>query len=160
MPASKTFSLPLFGLRSGERVPHKSGVAKILVLDDSEVLLAVARASLEAAGYTVVTRDSPIGFSAMLRDERPDLALIDVLMPALAGSRLVEIVRPLPSRRHGGPLLVLHSGILESALERLTKECGADGYIVKSRLPRDLPTRVGQFLAAHNPCRKHERSPR
>jgi CheY-like chemotaxis protein len=122
---------------------------KILILDDSEVLLAVARASLEAAGYTVATRESPIGFSAMLRDEQPDLALIDVLMPALAGPRLVEILRPLRATRFGRTLLVLHSGILESELSRMTQECGADGYIVKSRMPRDLSTKVGHFLVSH-----------
>ena len=130
-------------------------VAKILILDDSEVLLAVARASLEAVGHVVVTRDSPIGFSAMVQSERPDLALIDVLMPALAGPRLVEIVRPLQGRRYSaGALLVLHSGILESELQRMTRECGADGYIVKSRHPRDLPARVAEILKAQRATRR------
>jgi DNA-binding NarL/FixJ family response regulator len=117
---------------------------KVLILDDSPVLLAVARASLEAAGNVVATRQSPIGFSMALHDEKPDLALIDVLMPGVAGPRLVEIVKSRRSVR--GTRLVLYSGIRESELVALVRTCGADGFIVKSRYPADLPRRVNEIL--------------
>jgi CheY-like chemotaxis protein len=129
-------------------------VPKILIVDDNPVLLAVARASLEAAGFGVVTRESPLGFSATLQDESPDLALIDVLMPALAGPKLIEIIRPIRSRRGDGPLLILHSGIREAELQRLVTECGADGYILKSKHPGDLPVQVGRILKAKSKLRR------
>ena len=96
----------------------------------------------------MVTLESPLGFTNTLHDLKPDLALIDVLMPALAGTKLVQIFRPRHPRSSIGPMLVLHSSIRESELSRLVDECGADGYILKSRRLTDLPAAVGRFLAS------------
>ena len=62
------------------------------MVDDSQLVLAMTKAALERVGVVVVTLISPIGFTKVL-DERPDLALIDVGMPALRGDQLAEMIR-------------------------------------------------------------------
>ena len=67
---------------------------RVLIVDDNELLLEVAKATLSASGFEVVTSDSAVGFSATLASARPDIALVDVLMPALNGNQVIEAARP------------------------------------------------------------------
>ena len=71
---------------------------KVVVVDDSEFVLEITKHELEAQGLEVFTVNSPIGFSQLLRDRKPDIALVDVSMPALQGpssfrSRIVTAPR-------------------------------------------------------------------
>ena len=102
---------------------------KILIVDDSRLVLAITKSALERAGMAVVTLDSPIGFTRVLKDEHPDLALIDVGMPALRGDELAKLVR---RRLPNSCPIVLFSERPEEELARLTEGCGAAGYIRKS----------------------------
>ncbi|MBI5478746.1 MAG: response regulator [Deltaproteobacteria bacterium] len=102
---------------------------KVLIVDDSELCRELTRAVLEERGYEVVTLDGPFGFSRVLNQEKPDVALVDIRMPALEGDKLVEIV----SRHelHRCPI-VLFSDRSEDELARLARLCGAAGFVHKS----------------------------
>jgi CheY-like chemotaxis protein len=133
---------------------------RILVLDDNPVVLELSKASLVAAGFDVVTSNTPLGFSAVLAQYNPGLALIDVLMPALNGNHLVEISRKRRRRSTGRQqsvppegsecLFVLHSNLPEADLEILAGRCGADGFIRKSRTPAAIGKQVIEFLRSKN----------
>jgi DNA-binding NarL/FixJ family response regulator len=104
------------------------GRAKIVILDDSAIILELMKDALERT-YDVVCVDNPIGFGALLKREQPDLALVDVNMPALRGDKLVEIAkRNLPS----SATLVLFSTMAEAELSALARQAGAAGYVQKS----------------------------
>ena len=103
---------------------------KILLVDDSEICRDMAQLMLSQAGFTVMTIDSPLGFSKTLLQERPDLALVDVSMPALNGDLLVSVARPFGVRQRCP--IVLFSAQPEDKLAALAGRCGADGYIRKS----------------------------
>jgi CheY-like chemotaxis protein len=115
----------------------------ILVVDDSEICREAVRATLEERGYRVVTVDGPIGFCSILSRERPDLVLLDVLMPALRGDQLVVITRQF--RLHRCPL-VLFSSLPRDELRRLAGVCGAAGYITKTEDKGALVRAVESFL--------------
>jgi DNA-binding NarL/FixJ family response regulator len=102
---------------------------KVLLLDDSEIVREVVRDALERSGYVVVTLDHALGFNHALREVQPDLALVDVAMPALHGDKLVEIARD--RQTHSCPI-VLFSDRSERELSQLARRCGAAGYIQKS----------------------------
>lgn len=128
---------------------------KVLLVDDNELLLEVARAALSASGFDVVTSSTALGFSAALAEARPHVALVDVLMPALNGNHLVELARrrknrlgPASSRPGEAPdcIFILHSNLPESELAALVERCGARGYIRKSNRPGALGEQLWAFL--------------
>ena len=87
------------------------------------------RVLLEEAGFEVRTLASPFGFSNVLHDERPALALVDVLMPGLSGDDLVNLV--VTSGVDQGCRIVLFSDLPEDELEVLANQSGAYGFIRK-----------------------------
>ena len=123
---------------------------KILVVDDSDIALEVAKIRLEEAGFEVETLNTPFGFSAKLWAEQPDLVLLDVSMPALHGDRLLQIAH----RSRGGATsrrrcpIVLYSDRPEDELSQLAKSCGADGYVQKSSNFKLVIDAIRRFLGA------------
>ena len=84
-------------------------------------------------------------FIQTLSAEKPDLALIDISMPALNGDKLIEIAR---KHRDANCLLVLFSNRKPDELAKLAKHCGAAGFIQKTGSAEVLGREVGAFLRA------------
>jgi CheY-like chemotaxis protein len=103
---------------------------KILVIDDSETALAIAKRALEAAGYTVLTSNSALRLPAIVHSEKPDLILLDVEMPALRGDQVLELTKLFDFLQKSP--IVLHSSKSEEELEGLVGRSGASGYIKKT----------------------------
>jgi DNA-binding response OmpR family regulator len=102
--------------------------AKIVVVDDSKIVLDLVSETLLKDGFQVIAVSNPFGFSNLLRREQPQLALVDVTMPALLGTQLVEI-----AVRAGGHdcRIVLYSDRPLTELAAMAKRCGADGFLQK-----------------------------
>lgn len=119
--------------------------SKILVLDDSHVVLEMIRRVLGAHGFDVITMSSGVGFSRALVVEQPDLALVDVCMPTLDGARVAAIASRL---RDSICPIVLYSSQSPATLDKLARRCGAAGYIEKSPDWDDTVGRIRHFLDA------------
>jgi DNA-binding response OmpR family regulator len=117
--------------------------AKILIVDDSEIIRDFVQTVLAEEGYEVIGLDSAIGFSRILVQEKPDLVLMDVSMPGLSGDKLVEIA--LRSGLHHCPI-VLFSDRSDAELTALVDDCGAAGYVRKSQDPALLGLKLRRFL--------------
>src|SRR5215208_4457872 len=65
---------------------------RILVVDDSEIVLDVVKETLEEAGYEVHIRNTPFQLLQAVRTVDPSLILLDVNMPALSGNKALEIL--------------------------------------------------------------------
>jgi DNA-binding response OmpR family regulator len=114
----------------------------VLVADDNAGLRALCRAELEAAGFAVL--EAGDGYAALdaVRRERPDLALLDVVMPGLDGLRVAEILRrEEPELRIA---FLSGRGAFGEQLEGL--ERGAADYITKPFDPEELVERVQALL--------------
>ncbi len=118
--------------------------AKVMIVDDSELILAMTKDALETAGFDVVTRDSPIGTSAAVKAEKPHCLMVDISMPALSGTELVKLIG---KRKDDNLKIILHSSKEEEELKRLTEECGADGYIKKNNDMSALAEGVRSILS-------------
>ncbi len=116
---------------------------KVLVIDDNEVCRAVVRESLEQGGFDVIELENPLGMSGVVNNEKPDVVLMDVEMPAMAGDKAVEIF--LKHRLHECKIL-LYSGRAPSELEKLARACGASGYVPKSVTDRALASAIRSHL--------------
>ncbi len=120
---------------------HKPSV---LVVDDSQIVLDIAQAALEGAGFAVTTRSRSDGAVAAILQEKPDLVLLDVSMPHTRGDTVASIVaRAAPAIK---TVLLLYSGLSEEILELKVKQTGAHGYIQKSENASDLVRQVTAWL--------------
>jgi len=117
---------------------------KVMVVDDSEMILEVVKCVLEEAGYEVVTRATPFGTAAAVSVEKPDLLLLDVSMPALSGDKIVEVVRN--NEKLKNTKVCLFSDRSELELNKIVSACGADGFIQKTDDEEKLISQVGGWL--------------
>src|SRR3977135_3430399 len=104
--------------------------SRILVVDDTPDLLEMFSFWLEQAGYKVFQASTGKECLRIVREELPDLVLLDVMLPDLDG---LEVCRRINSDRDTAAVLVIHiSGMRTSAdNEAEGLEAGADGYLTK-----------------------------
>src|SRR4051812_5673094 len=101
-------------------------MAKILVVEDEKNLLKLLKYNLEKEGHKVLTHvDGEAGLEAF-RKEKPDLVLLDVMLPKLDGFAFCKAARHLSS----APIIMLTAR--KDEVDRiLGLELGADDYVVK-----------------------------
>lgn len=125
--------------------------AKILVVDDDPDIMIAICAVLEAHDYQVVTaRDGEEGL-AKLRDERPGLMILDLLMPRMDGFAVCkELKDPRRAKYANIPILILTSVKEEASRRRYELETGlsldVDDYVEKPIDPHTLLERVKKLL--------------
>jgi CheY-like chemotaxis protein len=114
-----------------------------MLIDDSEVARLVARDALEQRGYRVVDLDTPFELTGRFAHVKPDVVLVDVMMPAVHGDTFVTVVR-----KHAllDCPIVLYSERPPEELRRLAAACGADGWIAKSDDLGELVDAVDRML--------------
>lgn len=103
---------------------------KVLVVDDDPVTLEVVRERLQEAGYDVHVRADAIGTSQWVAREQPDFLLLDVMMPALSGGELGQLLRR--SHTTNQTAVILHSSLSPAALGSVLQRTGAIGVIAKT----------------------------
>jgi DNA-binding response OmpR family regulator len=120
-------------------------VATVLIAEDNADLRELCRTHLEAAGYDALEASDGYGALDIARRERPELALLDVVMPGLDGLRVAEVLRG----EVGDDVRIAFisgRGRFEHQLEGL--ERGAADYITKPFDPEELVERVRELLGA------------
>ena len=117
---------------------------KILVIDDSELVLEITRDALQEAGYEVLTNSSWMEVNATIRENRPDLILLDLMMPSIKGESLCEILKKSSFGRDIP--IIIFSTKEEDEIRRLAEDAGADGYIVKRMNKKDIVESVDHFF--------------
>jgi CheY-like chemotaxis protein len=121
---------------------------KIVVIDDSEIVLEVTRSALEGAGYDVVTHDRPAGCVALILHEKPDLVLMDVNMPGLGGDTIVSVLAK--AQPTGETVVLLHSSLAAEVLRAKAAAAGAHGFLQKSGDLFALVREVNRWLKRYN----------
>ena len=114
---------------------------KILVVDDEPKIAEICQDYLKAAGYEVVTAmTGPDGLSAARR-EKPDLVVLDLMLPEMDGLDVCRVLR----RESDVPIIMLTARV-EEMDKLIGLEIGADDYITKPFSPRELVARVRVVL--------------
>ncbi len=114
---------------------------RILVVDDEPRMIHFIRLNLEHDGFEVSEADSGVTALEQLRDQLPDLILLDVMMPELNGFETLKMIREISTV----PVIMLTAkGEEEDRVRGL--ELGADDYITKPFSPRELVSRVRAVL--------------
>ncbi|MBK7896664.1 MAG: response regulator transcription factor [Candidatus Promineifilaceae bacterium] len=113
----------------------------VLVVDDSESLRTMVKTYLAQEGFRVVTAVNGREALFVARDEKPDLILLDIMMPELGGYDFMRIY----GKEADTPIILL-TARLEENDKVLGLELGADDYITKPFSPRELTARVRAVL--------------
>jgi DNA-binding response OmpR family regulator len=113
----------------------------ILVVDDEPKIVRLARDYLEKNGYRVVTAGDGQSALTTARREKPDLIVLDLMLPVLDGREVCKILR----RESDVPIIMLTA--LAEEVDQITGlEIGADDYITKPFSPRSLVARIRAML--------------
>ena len=120
--------------------------ATILVVDDNTDNVEILRAFLESRGFTIAeARDGRTALSRM-EEVKPDLVLLDVMMPGMDGWEVCRIIKQHPQLGDTKVVMVTAKGGFEDKFEGLRS--GADDYVVKPVDFKDLMDKVERNLAA------------
>jgi PleD family two-component response regulator len=120
---------------------------KVLVIDDDPIILEVVRERLESAGYAVSVREHALGTVQYVREEHPDVLLLDVMMPALNGERLATLLKGSARTKDAG--IILYSSKSEAELAPMIQETGALGAISKSESAEEFTRRFDALVRKH-----------
>ncbi|MBI4669304.1 MAG: response regulator transcription factor [Elusimicrobia bacterium] len=117
------------------------GKETILIVEDEKALVKVLRYNLENSGYKVAAAHDGAEGLLLFQKAKPDLAILDVMLPKLDGFELCKIIR----QKHKTPILFLTAK--KDEVDRvLGLELGADDYLTKPFSVRELLARVKAVL--------------
>jgi DNA-binding response OmpR family regulator len=117
-------------------------VAKtIMVVDDEKRLVSLVESYLNQEGYRVVTAFNGREALTAAKKEKPDLIILDLMMPIMDGHEFIETYR----RENTTPIILLTARVEEEE-QVISLELGADDYVTKPFRPRELMARVRAVL--------------
>ncbi|GAA4112723.1 hypothetical protein GCM10022215_09310 [Nocardioides fonticola] len=120
-------------------------MARILIADDDLDIRELVEFKLASLGHDVTVVSDGRAALAACREQRPDLAVLDVMMPGLTGLAAVAEIRADPELA-GLPVILLTARAQEDDVAT-GLEAGADEYVTKPFSPRELAARVEALLA-------------
>ncbi|OGS11485.1 MAG: hypothetical protein A2234_11545 [Elusimicrobia bacterium RIFOXYA2_FULL_58_8] len=121
---------------------------KVLVVDDDPNVGLLISAVLKKNNYIVTALADSGEVMAFLRDNKPDIILLDLRMPGIDGYALCKHVREVPDTRDI-PIIIL-SGVSETEAKVTSIELGADDFITKPFDVRELRARVNRLIKRKN----------
>jgi DNA-binding response OmpR family regulator len=120
---------------------------RLLLVEDDRFLRRACEVSLKQRGFAVTSAVDGEEGLRLARSERPDLILLDMLMPKLSGLDVLKALRSDATTR-GLRVLVLSNSSREQDVQEVTR-LGIEGYLVKSNLSlQSLGDEVTRILAA------------
>ena len=117
----------------------------VLIMDDNDSLRAGIREILERAGYAVAEAADGREGLAKAESLRPDVLLLDVLMPELDGCEVCQRLKTNPPTAHIAVIFV--TAVNDDAVHQLAIEAGAAAYITKPFHLETLPAVIEAALA-------------
>ena len=114
---------------------------KILIIDDDDKLNRLLRDFLKDFGFEMLTATHPDDGLRLLREQSPELVILDIMLPGMNGFEVCKIIR----QTHTVPIIMLTArGEVMDKVVGL--ELGADDYIAKPFEPRELVARIQSVL--------------
>ena len=118
-------------------------MTKILLVDDSKFLRMATERALARAGYEVTTAEDGSNVLERVRQEKPDVVLLDMLLPKITGPEVLKALKQNPDT--AGIAVVVFTGLSQKNADRLRHD-GANAFLEKSKLGLDKDSEA--FLTA------------
>ncbi len=133
----------------GNEMETKGTHKRILVIDDTKDILQVLSRRLDSWGYDVVTADSGEEGLRLAHEQRPDLILLDIMMPRMKGRDVCAQLKASEDTRAIPVIFLTALGLADHI--KAGMDLGAEDYIVKPFEPAELKERIAVCLARHDP---------
>lgn len=114
----------------------------VMLVEDDPTMLSLLRTLLEMEGYQVVELTQGDQVLAHLREQKPDLVLLDVHLSELDGIEILKTIRQ--DQTLAGIRVLMSSGM---DFEHTCLRAGADGFILKPYMPDELISRMRALLS-------------
>lgn len=121
---------------------------KILLVDDEPDILEIIGYNLSAEGYQIITADDGLKAIKKARKERPQLIIMDVMMPEMDGIEACEQIRKIPELSN--TIITFLTARGEDYSQMAGFDAGADDYITKPIKPKVLTSKVKALLRRLN----------
>ncbi|MEN7536298.1 response regulator transcription factor [Aurantiacibacter flavus] len=119
-------------------------MANILIADDDPILVELVKFRLEGAGYdTIVASDGEEAVNS-IKSERPDLVVLDSMMPVIPGHEVLRIIKSDPETKDI-PIVMLTARKGEADVVAAIRSGAAD-YLTKPFIPQELLVRIEKLL--------------
>jgi CheY-like chemotaxis protein len=119
---------------------------KLVIVEDNVALADIYKTRMELLGYKCFVAPDGVQALALIQQEKPDLVLLDLMVPKIAGDQILEIMRSSDWGRNIKVLVI--SNLNEADAPAGLRQKGIEGYIVKANLKEDdLDQLVNQILA-------------
>jgi two-component system phosphate regulon response regulator PhoB len=128
--------------------------AKVLIVEDEEPLAELLRYNLESEGYRVAHAESGEEAELLVREDRPDLVVLDWMLPEVSGIEICRRLRAKPETRTIPIVMLTARGEEADRIRGLST--GADDYVVKPFSLPELMARVRAILRRAAPDRVSE----
>lgn len=119
---------------------------RILLIEDQEDNRRIVRDLLTSVGYELIEAVTGEEGVALAEQHRPDLILMDVLLPGLNGYEATRLIKAKPELRQIPIIAVTSYALSGDDIKAL--EAGCDAYIAKPFSPRELLAKIREFLPA------------
>ena len=129
---------------------------RVLVVEDDQDIADLVAHHLQRAGYLTTVLTSGEAVVSTLRDDAPDLLVLDLMLPGHNGLEICRAIRSEP-RIASLPIIML-TAKSEEADRVVGLELGADDYVTKPFSPKELVARVGAVLRRSDRSQSDERS--
>ncbi len=142
-----TFTIPVAAEVAARGAPSAAAPEerqRILVVDDDPRTLRFVRDTLTGAGYAPLVTGAPDDLAGLIRAERPELVLLDLMLPGRDG---IELLQEIPELSDLPVIFISGYGRDETVARAF--ELGADDYIVKPFSPTELVARIRAVLRRH-----------
>jgi len=118
-------------------------MAKVLMVDDSAVLLKIARMTLEKAGHTVIEGHNGVEAVALCKAEKPNIIFMDAEMPEMDGTEACRTIKNDPETK-STPVYIYTGHELGGEDEQNFMAAGANGVLQKPYKPPEMLERIAK----------------
>lgn len=122
---------------------------RILVVDDEPDVVSLIERALQSEGFEVLCAYDGISALDLAEVEKPDLVLLDIMMPLMSGYEVCEQLKSNPQTKHI-PVLCVTSAH-SPGVRRTTQEAGAQALLVKPFIPAELVAQINRYLPKTDP---------
>ena len=121
---------------------------KVLIVDDEADILEIISYNLVKEGYEILTAKNGIEALGKIEAFKPDLVILDIMMPKMSGVEVCKILRSKPE--YNDTLIIFLTALSDESSQIKGLETGADDYISKPISPKVLVSRVNAIFRRLN----------